>query len=237
MAKPVYSRKYRRRYPSGKAAAVAMQEVSITATGSNISTAANATARGKYATAFGSQWAFADQIPEQWPIKPERRRAESGYSHPVMSPITRSDGQKFPTVKAAAKSVFCTSTAICKAALATAENRYLKIRCYQWAYTSVVEEPGFTWPEAPVKPEKPARPPKPSAVRRGSRRRRVMRSDGMVFNSIADAARAMGCARLTISQAVAATEKGQYLRRRLSQWAYAETAEQPGFTWPAPPAT
>jgi len=231
VARPVYSRKYRRQYPSCTAAAVAMREVSISATYCNISLAANATARGEYVTAYGSQWAFVDSIPEQWPAKPKRKGVVK-----IMSPITRSDGQKFPTVKAAAKSVFCSSTAICRAAIATAERRYLKIRCYQWAYTAAAESPGFTWPEAPVKPEKPAKPKKPSPVERRPRTRRVMRSDGVVFDSLSEAARAVGCSQPTISLAVAATEKGVYLKRCLSQWAYAETAEQPGFTWPAPPA-
>jgi len=231
VAKPVYSRKYRRHYHSCAAAGVAMREVSITAVGSSVAMAACATARGKYATVYGSQWAFADSIPEKWPVKPKKKGVVK-----MMSPITRSDGRKFPTVKAAAKSVFCSSTAICRAAIAAAEGRYLKVRCYQWVYTAAANEPGFTWPEAPVKPEKPARPKKPSPVKKKPRARRVMRSDGMVFDSIVDAARAMGCGRLTIDLAVAATEKGQYLRRCLSQWAYTETAEQPGFTWPVKPA-
>jgi hypothetical protein len=195
------------RYLSAEAAARALG-----LTGSPVLSAIKATVAGRYETASGFQFALDDRQYVVWPIKsasklkPELKRFRA---------LLRSDGQEFESVREAEIICLIDKNRLIAAARATGEGIYKKVAGFQWAYA---DQKPITWPK-----QESYHGRSPSMVR----------SDGLRFNSIQEAAASIGWyTTKEIGQAARATSRGEYMEVGSYQWAYSSFVPK---VWPKKP--
>jgi len=115
--------------------------------GTFIATACRATAVGRYLTAYGRQWCWADSIPEVWPQKPKVSRVNIGSRVPVISQfIYDGSTRRWASVSEAAKGLERPRTIISHGIKATSLGIFFQARGYRFARADEFDRPDFRWP-------------------------------------------------------------------------------------------
>lgn len=151
-SKRIYSKDYDEWFPSAVAAARCLRDSYNTNNrrgaaraepcGCGIAAAARATARKKYATIYGSQWAYV--IPKVWPLKSPRKPGT--ISRTTMVPVVRDDGVRYESITEAARQ-HSTDVSYMSLIVRASEFGFCKMfKGHQFASVKVFESEGFEWP-------------------------------------------------------------------------------------------